>query len=124
MAQIAGRRTLAALRRGAWACVAGAGSWRLNLKISRVGGRVRYPDSYAGAQSLRMNLRVYLIRASCEGRVVDIATVDTARMAISKFLDARERYERVWVCDDSDNLLTFDELAARAQEEEGRTQRS
>jgi hypothetical protein len=55
---------------------------------------------------------------------VDIATVDTARMAISKFLDARERYERVWVCDDADNLLTFDELAARAQEEEGRTQRS
>jgi hypothetical protein len=71
-----------------------------------------------------MNLRVYLIRASYEGRVVDIATVDTARMAISKFLDARERYERVWVCDDADNLLTFDELAARAQAEEGRTQRS
>lgn len=52
------------------------------------------------------------------GLVVSVATVATAKLAIVKFLDAREQYERAWISDDAGNVLTFDQLVRRAGEEE------
>lgn len=58
------------------------------------------------------------IAAVQRGLVVSVATVGTAKLAVAKFLDAREQYERAWISDDGGKILTFDQLVQRAQEEE------
>jgi len=60
---------------------------------------------------------IYVIRAVDKGAAIDIATVDTARQAIVKFLDALERHERAWVNDGSGHDMSIDELARLALEE-------
>lgn len=52
------------------------------------------------------------------GLVVEVATVNSAKLATLRFLDAREHYERVWISDELGRVVTFDELIRRAQEEE------
>lgn len=61
---------------------------------------------------------IYLVRAVERGSIIDVATVDTARVAIIKFLDAADQYSRTWVCDHEGHDIVFDELVRRAEEEE------
>jgi hypothetical protein len=49
---------------------------------------------------------------------VSVATVGGAKLAVTKFLDAREEYEHAWISDEAGHVLTFDELVRRAQKEE------
>lgn len=60
----------------------------------------------------------YFVKATERGVVVDFATVSAAKLAIIKFLDAREQYGRAWVSDESGKDLDIDELIRRAQAEE------
>ena len=60
----------------------------------------------------------YLVRAVDRGSIVDVIAVDTARLAIIRFLDAADQYPRVWVCDEDGNDVVFDELIRRAEEED------
>ena len=52
------------------------------------------------------------------GHIVSVATVGGAKLAVTKFLDAREEYEHAWISDEAGHILTFDELVRRAQKEE------
>jgi len=52
------------------------------------------------------------------GLIVNVATVGSAKLAILRFLDAREEYERVWISDEFGRVVTFDELVCCAQREE------
>ena len=52
------------------------------------------------------------------GLIVSVATVGSAKLATSRFLDAREQYDHVWISDEFGRVVTFDELVRRAQEED------
>lgn len=60
----------------------------------------------------------YFVKATERGVVLDVATVSAAKLAIIKFLDAREQYGRAWVSDESGQDLDIDELTRRAQAED------
>lgn len=61
---------------------------------------------------------MYFVKAVDHGRDIDVATVDTAKQAVIKFLDALDQYNRVWVSDEAGNDLSMDDLTRLAQEEE------
>jgi hypothetical protein len=55
----------------------------------------------------------YSIKAvDLNGQIVQVAVVDTAKQAMSKYLDALEVHHRAWVLDESNGAdLNIDQLA-------------
>jgi tRNA G26 N,N-dimethylase Trm1 len=69
-------------------------------------------------------VRAYQVSGlNSEGAVVVFTTTDTAGLAITRLQEARVRYLRAWVSDETGIDLAVPDLLARA-EEERRSQRS
>jgi hypothetical protein len=62
-------------------------------------------------------VQVYLVKAAANGDIVDIATADSAKLAMIRYLDAVDQYDRAWVSDDSGKDILIDDLVRLAQQE-------
>ncbi len=70
-------------------------------------------------------MAIYSIKGVDEGeRVVDVAAADTAKLAVTKFIDALEQYRRAWVSDQTGADVSMDDLVQLAISEERSLQRS
>jgi hypothetical protein len=68
-------------------------------------------------------VRVFQVSGlNAEGAAVVFATTDTAALAIARLQEARARYLRAWVSDETGVDLSVPDLIARAAEERGNQQ--
>jgi hypothetical protein len=73
----------------------------------------------SGGSATEDRLPTYQITALDHGRIIDVATANSAKRAVARFLDALEQYNGAWVRDETGNELTFDVLCLRAVDEDG-----
>jgi hypothetical protein len=65
-------------------------------------------------------VRVYQVSGlNSKGAVVAFATTDTAALAITRLQEARGRYLRAWVSDETGDNVSVPDLIARATAERG-----
>lgn len=65
-------------------------------------------------------MRVYQVSGlNSKGAVVAFATTDTAALAITRLQEARVRYLRAWVSDETGDNVSVPDLIARATAERG-----
>lgn len=68
----------------------------------------------------RACVRVYQVSGlNSKGAVVAFATTDTAALAITRLQEARVRYLRAWVSDETGDNVSVPDLIARATAERG-----